>query len=361
LPRKYRFYGLHFLCLIIGLTIPAQDAALAWRIGRIMNSDRRNLLKLLAAGTLPLPHAVAGEKQAGGKVRIGLIADVHQDLVHDGPHRLKEFLAKAAEWKADAVLELGDFCTPKPANREFADAFEVFSGKRFHVIGNHDTDGGFDRDQVVAFHKMPARYYSADLHGIHLVVLDANDVPPGHKGGYPSHIADDQIEWLAQDLAATTLPVFVFSHQSLERPECIRSQEKVRAVLEKAKRPDGSNQVVACLNGHWHIDHARVINGISYIHVNSASYYWIGERFAHVRYSKEIDALNPYMPFIAPYRKPIFSLLEVDLDKGEFSLSACESEWVGPSPQQLGVDFKELDSAWVAAKCSARKGKLSNR
>ena len=87
----------------------------------------------------------------------------------------------------------------------------------------------------------------------------------------------------------------------------------------------------------------------------------MGERFAHVRYSKEIDALNPYMPFIAPYRKPIFSLLEVDLDKGEFSLSACESEWVGPSPQQLGVDFKELDSAWVAAKCSARKGKLSNR
>lgn len=345
----------------LGLGTLAQDAALAWRIGSIMNSDRRNLLKLLAAGSLPLPHAVAGEKQAGGKVRIALIADVHQDLVHDGPQRLKEFLAKAAEWKADAVLELGDFCTPKPANREFADAFEAFSGKRFHVIGNHDTDGGFQRDQVVAFHKMPARYYSADLHGIHLVVLDANDVPPGHKGGYPSHIADDQIEWLAQDLAATSLPVFVFSHQSLERPECIRSQEKVRAVLEKAKRPDGSNQVVACLNGHWHIDHARVINGISYIHVNSASYYWIGERFAHVRYSKEIDALNPYMPFIAPYRKPIFSLLEVDLDKGEFTLAACESEWVGPSPQQLGADFKELDSAWVAAKCSARRGKLSNR
>lgn len=341
-----------FLCL----GILAQEGVWRRRIPRMMNIDRRNALKILAAGTLPLSYAMAGDRAVGGKVRIALIADVHQDLVHDGPQRLKEFLAKAEEWKADAVLELGDFCTPKPANREFADAFDAYPGKRFHVIGNHEMDGGFDRDQVVAFHKMPARYYSADLHGIHLVVLDGNDVPSGHKGGYPSHIADDQIEWLAQDLAATTLPVFVFSHQSLERPQCIRSQEKVRAVLEKAKRPDGSNQVVACLNGHWHIDHARVIEGISYIHVNSASYYWIGQKFSHVRYSKETDALNPYMAFIAPYRKPIFSLLEVDLGKGEFTLSACESEWVGPSPQELGVDFKELESAWVAAKCSARKG-----
>jgi hypothetical protein len=76
-------------------------------------------------------------------------------------------------------------------------------------------------------------------------VLDGNDTPPEHKGGYPSHIDDTQIAWLERELAAATTPVFIFSHQSLERPNCIRSQEKVRALLEAAKHPDGTRKVAA--------------------------------------------------------------------------------------------------------------------
>jgi 3',5'-cyclic-AMP phosphodiesterase len=312
-----------------------------------------------AAGSLLPGGLEAAETAASGIVRLGLISDVHLDVMHDGPERLRQFVDAATRWKADAIIELGDFCTPKPATRATADVFESFAGRKFHVIGNHDTDGGFKRDQVVEYHRMPGRYYSFDLRGIHGVVLDANDVPPGHTSGYPSHIDDPQIEWLREDLAKTRLPVFVFSHQSLERPTCIRSQEKVRTVLEQARRADGSRKVAACLNGHWHIDHWRLINEIPYIHINSASYYWMGSEFRRQRYTPEIEKAYPVLPRTAPYRDPLFTLLEIDGARGKFTLSPAQTDWVGPSPQECGLKHEHVDPAWIMPRCSARSGEFA--
>jgi hypothetical protein len=33
-------------------------------------------------------------------------------------------------------------------------------------------------------------------------------------------------------------------------------------VLEEAERADGTSKVAACINGHWHLDHARVITRV---------------------------------------------------------------------------------------------------
>jgi hypothetical protein len=43
------------------------------------------------------------------------------------------------------------------------------------VLGNHDTDGGFKREETLDYWKSPARYFSRDEHGLHVVVLDGND------------------------------------------------------------------------------------------------------------------------------------------------------------------------------------------
>lgn len=319
-----------------------------------MNPTRRRFLQSSALAatswSLPLPARAASAPE---NLRIALITDVHQDVIHDAADRLRAFITQATAWQAHAVMELGDFCIPKPANRPFADIFESFPGKRFHVLGNHDMDDGFTREQAVAFHRMPCRYHSFDLGGIHGVILDGNDTPPGHQSGYPSHIADDQIDWLRDDLAKTELPVFIFSHQSLERPNCIRSQEKVRAVLESARRADGSRKVAACLNGHWHINHSRGINGIPYIHLNSASYYWVGSKFARERLPAEIHTRHPHLAFTAPYQKPLFTLLEVDFTKRRFTLAASQSTWLGPSPQEIGAGYPGIDPAWVTPRISA--------
>ena len=320
---------------------------------------RRTLLGgaagLATAGVL----ARRSPAEAVPTVRLAIIADLHHDVMHDAPARLEAFLAQAKEWKADAVMEMGDFCVPKPANRPLADRFESFPGPRFHILGNHDMDEGHKREEVVAFHKMPGRYYAFDLKGIHGIVLDGNDRPADHKSGYPSFIAQDQIDWLRADLERATTPVFVFSHQSLERPNCIRSQAEVRAVIEAAKRPDGTRKVAACLNGHFHLDHARDINGIPYIHVNSASYYWVGSEFARDRYGSEIDNSHPNIRSTAPYREPLFTLLEIDLTKKKFSLTGRDSSWVGPSPQEIGRKYEGIDASWVAPRQSPRQGTFS--
>lgn len=315
-----------------------------------MNSRRRFLKTLAATSLLPLPVFGA---EPGKKFRIGIITDVHKDIIHDADERLKSFIDAMAAEKVDAVMQMGDFCTPKPANKGFVEIFNSFPGPKFHVLGNHDTDGGFKREQAVAFWGMKERFYSFDLGGFHFIVLDSNDRPVDFKGGYPSHLAEDQIEWLKADLEKTKLNTFVFSHHSLEVPVCIDNQEKIRAVLEAAKAPDGTRKVAACFNGHWHIDHSRAINGIPYHHVNSASYYWLGDKYKHESLSPELSKKFPVVALTAPYTKPLFTVLEIDGEARKFSLRGAKSAWLGTSPAELGYVSTAIDVATVRPEITA--------
>ncbi len=316
-----------------------------------MNSRRRFLQSIAATAALPLPlHAADGAK----KLRIGLIADVHKDLVPDADERLKAFIAAMTEAKADAVVQLGDFCMPKPENRGFLDIFNSFPGPKYHVLGNHDMDGGFKREQTAAFYGMKSRYYSFDLGGCHFIVLDSNDEPEGWKEGYPAFIAKEQVEWLEADLASTKLNTFILSHQSLERPVCIDNQEEVRAVIEAAKTEDGRAKVAGCLNGHWHIDHCRRINGIPYLHVNSASYFWMGGKYRHERLEPELAKRFPVLSSTAPYIQPLFTMLEIDPAKGSFTLRGKKSEWMKPSPQEMNFENPAVEPDSIRAEIRER-------
>ena len=44
-----------------------------------------------------------------------------------------------------------------------------------HVIGNHDTDAGFTKDNCIDVWGMPGRYYAKNIEGLQLLVLDGND------------------------------------------------------------------------------------------------------------------------------------------------------------------------------------------
>ena len=183
---------------------------------------------------------------------------------------------------------------------------------------------------------MKSRYYSFDLGGFHFVVLDANDKPKDWKGGYPHFIAEDQFVWLRADLSKTSLNTFVLSHQSLERPACIDNQAEVRAILEAAITADGKPKVAGCFNGHWHIDHHRRINNIPYLHINSASYFWLGEKYKHECLEPALATQYPWVSSTAPYQKPLFTILEIDPGSQRFSITGAKTDWLGPSPQSLG-------------------------
>ena len=321
----------------------------------ISRPDRRGFLKSsVLAGTssvLTMWPAWARGEEEGKVLRFGVIADVHKDIMHDAEGRLRAFVDHMKAASVDFVVQLGDFCVPKEANKGFLDIFRTFPGPRYHVLGNHDTDGGFKREQTVAWWGMPARYYAFDRSGVHFVVLDGNDRPADHAGGYPRFIADDQLDWLRKDLAATELPTVVFVHQSLERENKggVQNGAAVRTILETANREAGRRKVTACFSGHHHRDYVRQINDIVYPQINSASYFWVGGDYKRVRYSEEIDATHPWIKYTVPYKDPLFALVTIDAARGFMRIEGRSSLFVGPAPWELGGDRKSWDADTLTA------------
>ena len=118
-----------------------------------------------------------------------ICADIHQDIMHDGPDRLRSFTQAATEAQVDMAIQLGDFCQPTEANRPFLAIWQALEVERYNVLGNHDMDGSATREQTVAYMSMPARFYAFDIRGWHCVVLDGNDHPGLH--GLPMSSAFD--------------------------------------------------------------------------------------------------------------------------------------------------------------------------
>ena len=291
---------------------------------------RRSALLLTLAWPLP-----AAPKRR--RVSFGAIADIHKDVMHDADSRLRAFLAAARKGKRDFVIQMGDFCQPQESNRAFLALWNADPGPRFHVLGNHDIDGGFSWQQAREYLGMTRSYYSFEMRGWHFIVLDGNEKNPGAaRSGYPRYIGEEQLAWLADDLKRTAAPTIVFSHQSLEHNLGVENAPAVRAVLESANRLAGWPKVGACFSGHHHIDFARTLNGIHYVQLNSASYHWLGERYQHVRYSAEIDRQYPDIKYTVPYRDPLFAM--ITLRQGRIEIQGTQSEFVGPSPWELGME-----------------------
>lgn len=270
-------------------------------------------------------------------IRFGLCADVHKDVIHDADTRLKTFIERMNLEKVDFIMQLGDFCRPYEFNQGFLDIWNQFEGSRYHVLGNHDTDGGFTREQTLEFWGAKDKYYSFDLNGCHFVVLDGNDKKEqGAASGYPRYIGKQQAEWLKSDLANTNSPTFIFSHQSIENAGGVENGQAIRTILEEANREANFQKVVACFSGHHHADYYTVIEGIYYVQINSMSYEWLGADYKHARFSKEIEEAHPWVSYTAPYKDPLYAIVTIR-SEGTIEIEGIQSEWIRPSPSELGV------------------------
>jgi 3',5'-cyclic AMP phosphodiesterase CpdA len=306
---------------------------------RGISINRRSFLKAasLCSGVYLFQPLALGANEIRNSVCFGLIADVHQDIMHDSPERVSAFTSAMNEAGADFVCQLGDFCWPQEKNREFLQQWGQFEGPRYHVLGNHDMDGGAMREQTVAFYGMPAMHYSFDRGSVHFIVLDGNE-PGGQSTGYPRYVSQEQLDWIAEDLNVTSLPTIVFSHQALDDISGgVENSDAVRRILEQATTESGRKKVAACFCGHHHADHAYLINGIHYIHINSASYKWLGDEFRHESYSEEIHQKYPWISRTAPYKDPLWAYVEIDPTQGRLIVKGRSTSWVGPNPWELGA------------------------
>jgi len=282
-------------------------------------------------------------------VSFGICADVHKDLMHDSDERLSSFVREMNQKQVDFTIQLGDFCRPYAYNDTFMNIWNSFEGPSYHVLGNHDMDGGFSRDETVSYWGMPAQYYSFNLHGFHFIVLDGNDPSEPPQTGYPHYIGEKQKNWLISDLSATDLPCVIFSHQSLEDEWGIENAIDIRSILEKENQNAREQKILACFNGHSHVDTAIQINDIWYVEINSMSYVWVGENDKHYSYSAAIHESYPWIEYTCPYEDPLYAVVTID-SKGLISIEGRKTKWVGPSPSE-GIwsdEYMDRIKPWIS-------------
>jgi len=279
--------------------------------------------------------------------RIGVCTDLHQDIIYDAPRRLQAFINEMNQLKPDFIIQMGDFCTPKPENKIIMDIWNQFAGIKHHVIGNHDTDGGFTHDQVINFWNARDKYYSFDLNNYHFIILNGNEKGSGYEG-YARTISVKQRDWLETDIANTNLPVIVFCHQPLDNDiGGIDQANWVRTIFDRANQQAGHIKVKLVVSGHHHLDWCNVYNGISYLQINSMSYQWMGDIPAHSHYSSEIENGHPSVKYTAPYTDPIWAFFTIYSD-GTIGVKGRKTTFVTPSPQEMGAPKFHLGYSDVA-------------
>ena len=290
----------------------------------------------VVATSILLPRQVmAALSKVKKPIKLGMIADLHQDVMHDGPARLNAFLDTMKEEKPDALVQLGDFAYPTKKNEVVVKAFENAHSRVLHVLGNHEIDGGHSFDQVAKLWGMKGRYYTENVNGLNLVVLDGNEKPKNHKRGYPAHIGQKQLEWLEKQLKTLKGPILVISHQPLAGPGSIDNAGEVQALLNAA-----ADKVLLAVNGHTHIDHVARAGRLSYLHVNSASYKWVGGSHRNKSYPPEVHSRFRWIEYTCPYRDSLFTTLTLDPENGRIEVKGRESQWVGESPSELAIPTK---------------------
>lgn len=302
--------------------------------------QRRTFLSIAAAATWGMTLQLGGVKAMEllkEPVKLGLIADLHHDLIPDSLQRLQSFAAAAKQEAPAAVIQLGDFALPKQANMEAIKLFNDIHPNSLHVIGNHDTDSGHTKEQCQQFWGITQPYYSANINGLQLIVLDGNEKgSPTHKGGYVSFIAAAQVQWLKTQLEESDSPCVILSHQPLAGPSAIDNASDVQQLLS-----EHAEKILLAINGHTHIDHMLQVGGVTYLHVNSAAYYWVGGNYRHESYPAEIHAQYKWLSSTCPYRDSLFAFLTIDPINKQVTITGRSTEWVGKSPEELQVPLPE--------------------
>jgi hypothetical protein len=269
------------------------------------------------------------------KVSLGLITDLHVDIIHDATFRLESFLKEMKSNGVDGLVQLGDFAIPNPKNASLIAAFNQAHPMALHAIGNHDMDGGFSREEVVKAYGMPGNYYAVEVGEIQVLVLDGNDIgSPTYTSGYASYIGPQQQAWLREQLSNARKPVLIFSHQPIAGIYTIDNAKEIQSLLSEF-----ADKILVAVNGHAHVDQHIAVGGVNYLHLNSASYYWVGEKLAHRSLSEDTHALYPNLKYTCPYSEPLFGVLTIDPVAKRITLKGKKTHWIGPSPLELGYSI----------------------
>ena len=312
---------------------------------------RRNFVRNILKGSLVIsvPLSLSAFKIKKTNTRIGIVADVHQDIIHDGLSRLNVFINEMKRRQPDFIIQLGDFSLPRKKNQPFIDKWNHYSGKKYHVLGNHDfNDFGYTKKETMNWWNMKESYYSFNHNGFKFIVLDGNDKNPNPWNGYYRYIGDSQKMWLKNQLNKTLKPTIIFSHQSLESNGGIANREEIRKIIESNYLFGTKPKVVACISGHHHTDYVKIINDIPYIQINSMSYKWVGEKYKFSRFDHKIEKEFPNLSKTCPYKEPLYTLLTLNLKRETLEIEGKKTSFIPPNPIDLKIPEAKSMNATIS-------------
>ena len=151
-----------------------------------------------------------------------------------------------------------------------------------HTLGNHDVCGIYPESGMTPTDPLYGKklfqdrfgptYYSFDQKGHHLIILDSIGITPDHH--YEARIDDDQLAWLAADLARQPAgtPIIVVTHiplvtavPSYTPPNPKYPPDHGFINGPAAIRLFAGHNVLAVLQGHTHVNERVDWHGIPYI------------------------------------------------------------------------------------------------
>ena len=143
-------------------------------------------------------------------LKIAVVTDIHHGtprLAKRGDRALDlidQFLGFCSDYGPDLIADLGDRIndqdqeTDRRLLGEVAVKFRGLNTPHVHLDGNHDSDFLLPEDNAAAVDS--GKHASRDVNGYHLVFWNASTKIPRPDPFCPS---DDDMAWLAQDLAST--------------------------------------------------------------------------------------------------------------------------------------------------------------
>ena len=234
------------------------------------------------------------------------LTDTHTEPELDAVHGTDMAMREARTLHADFAIQGGDhvFDALGVSKQRAVQLFDEYAKteqdlglKVHHTIGNHDifgiynSSGASPTDPAYGKKMFAERFgptwYSFDHKGVHFVVLDSVGITDDRH--YEARIDQEQLDWLAKDLAAIRprMPVIVTTHIPLATAVSFFTPPGPIAAkgtgftngLAAIKLLEGYN-VLAVMQGHTHINERVDFHGIPFITSGAVcGNWWKGVRF----------------------------------------------------------------------------------
>ncbi|MBQ8577244.1 MAG: metallophosphoesterase [Clostridia bacterium] len=278
-------------------------------------------------------------------MKFSLFSDLHHypGVFRGGTVEHLRFIQSRAENAGcDFIIHAGDFCHGPAEVADYVKLYNNFHIPSYHCLGNHDTDRTPLAD-TLRYYNMPAGHYFFDCKGYRIIVCDPNyyfhDGEYIHydMGNYYAHGAErdymppEQLAWLSETIAAAPGPCVLISHESFEREaDGVKNLSAVRDIINAANRRK-KNSVLLVINGHYHRDNLRILDGVCYFEINSTSYDWVPN--AHTCYPEDLCRETTLLNHTVCYNDPVHAI--VTLEGNTIRIEGMESTMF------LGINRRE--------------------